>query len=178
MRILLIPFFTFISFNPLTCSSFADSRLLEAFPLSQIRSSAAGWKYSQSQSTAGDITYRATLISTNMIEFSYPYAGGTNVSLTIRKTKGDRYVYLEVEKGLFTRSFQNGSAQVQFDGQKPIIYSLSAAANGRANIVFFEKEAKLIEQMKRAKNMVVNLSFAGQKPREIKFQIAGLRWNH
>ncbi|WP_019988180.1 hypothetical protein [Rudanella lutea] len=176
MRIFLIPLLALSPFNP--PASLADTRLIETSIMSQTRTSAEGWKYSQSQSTTGDITYRAVLSSTNTIEFSYPYTGGTNVSLTIRKTKENEYVYLEVEKGLFTRSFQNGSAQVQFDGRKPITYNLSAAANGRANIVFFEKEDRLIEQMKRAKNMLVSLSFAGQKPREVKFQITGLRWNH
>ncbi|MFD2570507.1 hypothetical protein ACFSUS_07670 [Spirosoma soli] len=136
------------------------------------------WQYEKTVDRAGGTVYKATLPSTNVLQFEYPYTGGSIVTLTLRRKGGDTYAYLEVSKGMFTRSFQGGNANIQFDGKRAVAYSLSAAANGRANIVFFDAEQRLIGQIRTAKAMVVQLQFAGQRPREIRFNTAGLRWDH
>lgn len=133
---------------------------------------ATGWQYEKTGPTAS----KATLSSENLPEFPYPFAGGSVVTLGIRKKDEDTYVYLEVSKGLFTRSFQSGRAQVQFDTQSPVAYTLTAAANGRANIVFFNSEQKLINQIKGSKIMIVRTKFAGQPTIEVRYKTAGLRW--
>ncbi len=133
---------------------------------------ATGWQYEKTGTTA----LKATLSSENQPQFPYPFAGGSVVTLGIRKKNEDTYVYLEVAKGLFTRSFQSGRAKVQFDAKSPVAYTLTAAANGRANIVFFNSEQKLINQIKRSKTMIVRTEFAGQSPIEVRYKTAGLRW--
>jgi hypothetical protein len=130
-----------------------------------------GWQYAQKGGSA-----KATLRSVNAIQFAYPYTQKENVTLGIRSRSGDTYLYLESTNGLFTRSFQNGTAQVQFDQQRPVTYALSAAANGRANIVFFDDSERLLSQLRKARIMSVRLRFAGQTDRVIQFQPGGLRW--
>jgi hypothetical protein len=87
-------------------------------------------------------------------------------------------VYLEASNGQFNRSFQAGSALVLFDGRAPTTYSLSAAANGRANIVFFDEGRALIKQLKTAKDVTIEVKFPGQATQTIKFRTAGLQWQH
>jgi hypothetical protein len=79
---------------------------------------------------------------------------------------------------MFTRSFQGGSARVGFNGQRPVRYTLSAAANGRANIVFFDSAKQLIKQIKGAGTMTVELQFTGQAKQVVRFNTAGLQWSY
>jgi hypothetical protein len=132
-----------------------------------------GWQYEQKGNSN-----KATLRSVNAIQFAYPHTQMEHVTLGMRHRNGDTFVYLETANGLFTRSFQNGSAQVQVDQLRPVTYSLSAAANGRANIIFFDKADKVPGQLKKARTVTVRLRFAGQPERTLQFQTAGLRWEH
>lgn len=140
--------------------------------------SAGGWAYEKTVDKTGRTVHKASVTSANLVPFEYPYQGGSNATLTIRTGNDGPYVSLEVAQGQFNRSFQAGTARVRFDGKPPITYALSAAANGRANIVFFDSGARLINQIKAARNTLVQVRFEGQPVREIQFQTAGLRWNH
>lgn len=135
-----------------------------------------GWAYEKTADKFKGRVQRASLVSANTIQFDYPYTGKTPATLTIRERDGNTTVYIEVDKGQFNRSFQNGNAKVRFDGKAPVTYPLTAAANGRANIVFFDVDQKLINQIKAARTMTVAINFYGQPVRQLEFRTAGLRW--
>jgi hypothetical protein len=139
---------------------------------------AGTWTYEKRVDKTGQTVYKASVVASNVLEFEYPYTGGSIATLTIRRGSENTHVYIDVSKGQFNRSFQEGRARVRFDNKAPVTYLLSAAANGRANIVFFDADQKLINQMKAAKNMTVDVSFYGQGVRRISFRTAGLTWNH
>lgn len=136
------------------------------------------WRYEQRNNSAGQPVYTASVESVNLVPFDFPYQGGSVVTLTLRKGQQDTFVALEVSKGLFTRSFLGGHARVRFDGAQAVTYTLSAAANGRANIVFIDTAPAFIRKLKTARKMVIRLEFAGQPTREVQFSTQGLRWNH
>lgn len=136
------------------------------------------WTYEQTIGKDGQTVYKAILASPTVLNFDFPYTGGSTATLTLRYKNSLTYAYLEVSNGQFNRSFQGGNASIRFDGKAPVRYSLSAAENGRANIVFFDSPDKLIDQMKRARTMVVDVAFDGQGNRHIEFTTLGLRWNH
>jgi hypothetical protein len=139
---------------------------------------AGAWTYEKTVDKTGVTVYNASVTSSNLLQFAYPYTGGSTATLVIREKDGSAQAYIEVANGQFNRSFQNGSARIRFDGKAPVTYSLVAAANGRANIVFFDSERRLINQIKGAKNMAVQVVFDGQPTRQIEFRTADLRWNH
>lgn len=129
---------------------------------SQPNSPVAGvttWTYDKKIGKDGNTVYKAVLISPTVLNFDFPYTGGSSATLTLRHKNSLTYVYLEVSTGQFNRSFQGGNASIRFDGKPPVRYSLSAAENGRANIVFFDSPQKLISQMKGARKMVVDVEF-------------------
>ena len=136
------------------------------------------WRYEKTVDKAGRTVYKASTVSPNLLEFSFPYAGGSTATLTIRKRDSSIHVYIQVSKGQFNRSFQGGKARVLFDQNPPIASSFSAAENGSANIIFFDSEQALITKIKAAKKMTVDVDFEGQGKRQIEFQTADLTWNH
>lgn len=139
---------------------------------------AGRWRYEKTADRMGNPVYKASLRASNVLQFAYPYAGGSTATLTVRRANNDTYAYLEVSNGQFNRSFQPGIARVRIDGQPPVTYALSAAANGRANIVFFDAAPTLIVRIKRARRVSMLVEFAAQKTQKIEFATAGLRWNH
>ena len=132
------------------------------------------WRYEKTVDKTGSPVYKASITSSNLLQFEFPYAGGSTATLTIRSGNADSHVLIEVSKGQFNRSFQNGAARVRFDGKSAITYSLSSAANGRANIVFFNSERRLTDQIRASKTMTVEVRFDGQPVRRIEFKTAHL----
>lgn len=120
--------------------------------------------------------YKAVTVSPTVLNFPFPYDGGSTATLTLRRRSGETHVYIDVSKGQFNRSFQGGTARVRFDNRPAVSYPLVAAANGRANILFFANEQSLIDQLRKARTMVVTVEFAGQDTRDIQFGTANLQW--
>ncbi len=134
------------------------------------------WQYSKRVDNEGRTVYKASITSPRLLEFDFPYTGGSVATLTIRKRDTDTHVYIQVSKGQFNRSFQEGKARVRFDGSAPVTYTFSAAENGSANVIFFDAEKVLIKRLKTARIMLVDVDFAGQGTRQIEFRTAGLKW--
>ena len=131
------------------------------------------WHYQQNGTL-----YKATLNSANQLQMPYPYAGGSTVTLTIRNRDSATTVFLSISKGLLAPSFQGGTALIRVNGGKSVVYALSAAANGRGNILFVDDSPRLIRQLRTATTMTVQLKVIGQKLHEVRFNTAGLNWNY
>ena len=155
-------------FYPLKNSSSADPT---AHSVLTQRPSApgSGWQYQQNGTLQ-----KATLNSINQLELPYPYGGGSTVTLTIRNRDGAITVFFSVSKGLLASSFQGGTALIRINGGRLVTYALSAAANGRGNLLFVDDSPQLIKQLRIATVMIVQLKVAGQKTHKIRFNAAGL----
>ncbi|GAB3959925.1 hypothetical protein GCM10028805_56920 [Spirosoma harenae] len=154
---------------------------VEKQPITNGKGDVAGsesWAYTKTTDKEGRTVYKASINSPNLLEFDFPYNGGAIATLTIRKREDDTHLYIQISKGQFNRSYQEGQARVRFDKSPPAMYMFSAAENGSANIIFFNSEQELIKKMKAAKNMIIDVDFAGQGSRQIEFRTAGLEWNH
>ncbi len=136
------------------------------------------WQYEKTVDGSGGPVYKGSLTAANKLRFAYPYTGGSTATLTIRTGNTGTNIYVEVSNGQFNRSFQGGTARVRFDGKPPVTYSLSAAANGRANIVFFDEADGFVERIRTARTVSIQVEFPGQRVQKIEFSTAGLRWNH
>ena len=134
-------------------------------------SDAGHWIYEETRTG-----YKAFTVSPTVLNFPFPYDGGSTATLTLRRRSGETHVYIDVSKGQFNRSFQGGTARVRFDNRPAVSYPLVAAANGRANILFFANEQSLIDQLRQARTMVITVEFAGQDTRAIRFGTANLQW--
>ncbi len=136
------------------------------------------WVYDKKIDKEGNTVYKASISSPGLLAFGFPYAGGSIATLSIRHKNGESYLYLEVSKGQFNRSFQGGTARIHFDNEPAHNYTFSAAENGRANIIFFDSVQPLIDQLKSAQKTVIDVDFYAQGKRRIEFRTVGLSWNH
>ncbi|GAB2602968.1 hypothetical protein [Spirosoma areae] len=138
---------------------------------------AGKWLYEKTTDKEGRTVQKASITSPNLLQFGFPYAGGSTATLTIRKRDSGTNVYLHVSKGQFNRSFQGGNARIGFDGKPASTYAFSAAENGSANIIFFDEAQALIDRMNASRNMIIDVEFYAQGRRQIEFRTADLTWN-
>ena len=139
---------------------------------------AGKWMYENKVDKDGNSVYKASTLSPDSLKFSFPYQAGSTATLIIRKRASNTTFYLQVSNGQFNRSFQGGQARIRFDNQPATTYAYTAAENGSANIIFFDATQKLIDQLKNARKMSIDIEFYSQGNRQIEFSTAGLIWNH
>lgn len=155
----------------------ADGTTAGAQPAQVPSTPTGGWHYEKKVDQSGNPIYKASITSPDLLQFAFPHAGGSTATLTIRHRNDLTSLYLEVSRGQFNRSFQGGTARIRFDGGPTRNYPFSAAENGRANIIFFDSAAPLINQLKKAQTMTVDVDFYAQGRRKIAFRTANLNWN-
>ncbi|MBO0930049.1 hypothetical protein [Fibrella aquatilis] len=136
------------------------------------------WQYESKSDQISGTVDKAILAATNVVQFPYPYAGGSTVSLILRHRNGHTNAYLTTSKGLFTSSFQGGRAQLRFDGARAVTYTLTAAENGSGSTIFFDADQPLIRQIRSAKSLTMRVQCPGLSLDELRFTTAGLRWKH
>lgn len=150
--------------------------LLASFYITRLVGQAETWQYKQPIGMVARPAAEASIRSVNRVEFPFPYAGGSVVTLTLKRRADGPLVSFEVDKGLFNRSYQNGRAQVRFDNDRAVTYTLVAAANGRANIVFVDKAPAFIRRLRSCNRLQVQLVFASQPTHQVTFATRGLKW--
>ena len=156
----------------------AEASSAKTIQKNTLSASAGKWTYEKKVNQSGSTVYKAFVTSPDVLEFNFPYTGGSTATLTIRQIDDRRTVYLEVSKGQFNRSFQGGDARLRFDGTPAIKYSFSAAENGRANIIFFDSAQALIDRIKASQKISIDVEFYAQGRRQITFKTADLDWDH
>lgn len=134
------------------------------------------WTYENKSDKIGGTVSRASVTSPDSLKFGFPYEAGSTATLTIRKRDDNTTLFLRVSNGQFNRSFQGGNARIRFDNEPAATYAFSAAANGSANVIFFDDVQKLIRKIKASKKMVIDVEFYAQGNRQIEFRTAGLTW--
>ena len=138
------------------------------------------WEYSQDFNEMDETTiYTATCASTNINEFEFPYNGGSVLYLVIRNMNGKNDVYLHISKGQIVSSF-DGSEYVRFkfDEEKPESFNYGSASDGSSEYAFINGSNKLINKIKKAKHIKVDLPIFQEARPVFEFNVEGLKWEH
>ncbi|WP_442795328.1 hypothetical protein [Pelobium manganitolerans] len=138
------------------------------------------WTYSDDVDEMTDKkTFYASTTSTNIIEFDFPYNGGSSFTLVIRKNSGGTDVYIKVSKGQFLGDYSgNRYLKLRFDDGKAVNYSYSMASDGSSDIVFVNNVHQLISKLKNAKKLKVSAEFYQEGNRIMEFDVSNLQWKH
>ncbi|MEG9532522.1 hypothetical protein [Mannheimia indoligenes] len=143
----------------------------------------ASWEYSeQKDEMRNSSTYYAINISLNEVQFDFPYQGGSNAFITLRKDKefGDDII-IGVSKGQFNSCIRNCKIAVKFDDEKVENYTV-VGNNSFTNDTLFlsgnKSIKKFADKLKTSKKVVVELDFFQRGREQFSFSIEGLDWKH
>lgn len=136
------------------------------------------WKYQDiADEMDGTTNYVGLNTSTNQIEFEFPYDGGSTLDVIVRNIDGKNDVAIRVSKGQFMSSYQGEDyVRLKFDDGQPIKYPFNSAENGSSEIIFLHRSADVINKLKTAKKLMVELPFYDTGRKIFYFDCAGFNW--
>lgn len=159
----------------------SDSSVVEA-PITPVEGATSppaeaekNWYYNSKEDKMGATSKTATVFANEELQFQFPYSGGSIASFTIRKKNGTD-MFLKVSKGQFMTNIDGGECRIRFDSDPPKTYTTSGSDDNSSDIIFFNSEQAILKRLKRAKKMVVEVSFYQEGSRQIEFDVHDLNW--
>ena len=139
------------------------------------------WQYATSKDEMRGIESKfATTVSTNTVDFDFPYNGGSKLILALRKRGSDVDVMVSITKGQILCGVQNCEAAFKFDGGAVQSITMSEPDNHSSDLLFIaydKTESKIISQLKNSKKLVIELPFYQEGRKQFTFDVSGLEWN-
>lgn len=124
--------------------------------------------------------------SDNDVEFDFPYNGGSKMYIVLRSKKTElkegqkaeelkpTEAILAISKGQFScHSFNDCHVSVKFDNGKIQKYSMSEAANGNSEVIFFEESSTFIKNIQNHKKVIIEAEFFQAGAEQFKFDLEG-----
>ncbi|ENW29318.1 hypothetical protein F924_00881 [Acinetobacter lwoffii ATCC 9957 = CIP 70.31] len=139
------------------------------------------WQYEASKDEMRGIESRfATTVSTNTVDFDFPYNGGSKLILALRKRGSEVDVMVSITKGQILCGIQNCEAAFKFDDGAVQSITMSEPDSHASDLLFvaYDKtESKIISQLKNSKKLVIEVPFYQQGKKQFTFDVSGLEWN-
>lgn len=139
------------------------------------------WQYETSKDEMRGIESKfATTVSTNTVDFDFPYNGGSKLILTLRKRGTEVDVMVAVSKGQILCGIQNCETAFKFDNGVVQSITMSEPESHSSDLLFIaydETKSKIISQLKNSKKLVIEVPFYQEGKKQFTFDVSGLEWN-
>lgn len=139
------------------------------------------WLYKTSKDDMRNlVTKFASTVSTNSVDFDFPYNGGSSLILTLRK-KGDEIdVIVSVTKGQILCSVRGCEVAFKFDDKPVKSITMSEPDNHSSDTLFVQydkTELEIISQLKNSKKLIIEVPFYREGRKQFTFDVTNLEWN-
>jgi hypothetical protein len=119
----------------------------------------------------------SSIDSLNKLNLRFPYSGGVTGTLTLRKSpKFGQDIFLSVDKGQFRCSFGGCTVSIKFDEGKIEQFSAVGPSDGSTNFLFLQPYKRLVERLRKAKRVIIEVEFYQEGLRQLDFDVTGLNW--
>lgn len=151
--------------------------------LAKLKAEMASWRYKETKDEMRNKTsYFASKTSNNTIELSFPYQGGSSITLMLRKHSeyGDDVMFT-LSKGQFSCRIDGCNISVKFDDGNIEKYEVSEAESGSNDVLFLsgrKSMKKFMDKLKSAKKMVIEFPIYDYGRAQFTFDTQGLEWKH
>ena len=120
--------------------------------------------------------HNASVASENEVEFDFPYAGGSSLTMTVRKhPKYGEDVIFQISDGQFICGIYDCEGAISFDGKAETL-SVGPPEDHDRKTLFSKYPGGIIGKLKNSKNVVVELTFYQEGNRQFTFKTEGLVW--
>ena len=122
------------------------------------------WKYRAYEDKAsGKTTFKASLLSENKINLSFPYSGSQNGTLSVRNhPRWGKNVYLKIEQGQILSidgyTYDNKYFLVRFDNGDVKRWNYVGSSDQSSDIIFISNEKKFLKQLTTAKKIYITIN--------------------
>lgn len=122
------------------------------------------WLYKSKKDDLHGVTTKfASTLSTNEADFEFPYSGGSNLILTVRKNHAGADVYISITKGQFVCGVVDGcEVAFKFDDGKIMSVTMVEPDSHASDVLFVgfdSTEEKIINKLKTSKKLIIAPKF-------------------
>ena len=138
---------------------------------------ASDWSVSTEQDEMrGKSIHYASVDSENEAYFDFPYNGGSKLTMTVRRHPkyGDDVVF-QISKGQFVCRIDSCSGTINY-GRGAERISLTEPADYDSETLFAASGANVIQKLKSADKVIVELPFFQEGNHQFTFKTHGLKW--
>jgi hypothetical protein len=136
----------------------------------------SNWRYSHGddEMSKGRV-HHAMVLSSNTVEFGFPYRGAQRGSLMLRThPKYGKDLILRMERGQFlVRSYEDSKALVRFDDGDPISFKVVGPEDHSSTTAFFRDYPGFVERMLKAKRIRIAVPVYQQGSPVFEFDVSG-----
>lgn len=142
----------------------------------------AAWNYRETKDDMrGTSSSFATITSTNTVNFDFPYQGGSQLDITIRKKNGKlEAVLFSISKGQFSCGLYDCKGAVRFDkaDKKGSVQNMTFATseNHSSDLIFAQHEKRFFDKLKQADKIIIELPFYQYGKVQFEFDVKGLKF--
>lgn len=142
--------------------------------------SSSNWTYSEDEDKlTSKKTYYASTEATELLNFDFPYDGGTTATLYVRTKSGLTDVFVKFSKAqLIIDSYDGSNFRVRFDKKPASTYMFTGASDHSSDITFLQNSTRFIKNLKASKKVIIELEFYKEGFRAIEFNVEGFKWNY
>lgn len=137
------------------------------------------WYYTQKENEmTWDTMYFAILNSNNKANFSFPYNWWSTLVLTVRNwyEKWKNEVILKISKWQFLSD--RNSIKIRFDDKTAFDVWYNEPADHSSDTIFLKSSSKIIEWLKTAKTMKIEVWFFREWSHVMEFNVEWFNWEH
>lgn len=140
---------------------------------------ASNWSYSENEDAmTSDKMFFATTESTNVLNFDFPYNGGSTAQLIIRFMNNSNNVILKISKGQFLSSLSDDAyLRIKFDEEKPVNFGYTKPTDGSVGWLFINSSKQFLDKLKGAKKLMIEAPFFQEGRQILYFNVKELDWN-
>jgi hypothetical protein len=134
------------------------------------------WLYHSSTDKMEGAQFRfARLASTDEVQMRFPYKNHKPDLILRTKSGRDLNILLEFSGQAQTSGIDGGQMRVKFDSGAPKTWSFSKPADrGRTGLIFINNERAFLDQMRKAKVVMIELPLFAQGNKVFGFDVTGL----
>lgn len=138
------------------------------------------WKYEIKKDDLHnvDIKYAGTE-SLNLIDFDFPYDGGSKLMLSVRKNHLGSDVLIAITKGQFICDISYGcEVTFKFDDEKIINVTMVKPESYASDILFIKSDAterKIVEKLKTSKKLIIAPVFYKHGQKQFTFDVSNYK---
>ena len=135
------------------------------------------WKYSETKDKMEEIINIAWVNANDLVYLDFPYNGGSQGILTLRKSNSTSDVYFSIDKGQIDIGIDITTIRVKFDDEEPKMWSMLESSTNDRDILFFDNDNLFYKKLKTSKKLVLEVPFFQNGNQQFEFNTENLVWN-
>ncbi len=138
------------------------------------------WNYHQSDDEMSKgIIYQAYVLSTNKVNFDFPYSGAQHGTLILRThPRYGKDIIFKIERGqILCASYDGCTVLVRFDDEESVKYSAATASDNSTETIFIQNYSKFVGKMLKAKKVRIAANIYQENAPVFEFDVSDFDQN-